>query len=406
MTALSVNPWTDGVRSNTLGWLLRVSLFAMIATSSVVMIEPAPCDALFLPTAVLIVLSGYPLIAGPLRPALHGGLLLFVAANLWTLPGSDGLGDAVKFAAITIYLLVLWMMLASVIAVHGMRAIRLLVAAFWVAAGIATAVALLARYHLIPGSERFYLDEFGYRIKSTFKDPNVFGPFLVTAIIFVIAHLLHGAKRWLYYSMVLLAFACGLLLAFSRGAYVNLAVCLAALLFIEIAIVRDARVLRRLVSLTIPVLVFGALVVPVLLASTGMDEFFAHRLSFQSYDNDRFANQANALSVAAAEPFGIGPGQWEFPRYAFATHNLYIRVLVETGWPGLVGFLAFAGSCAWVAWSAILRGSRFVGVHVASLSVMAGTLLESIVIDTLHWRHLFFAMALPIGLDAYERARR
>mgnify|MGYP006879619152 CR=1 FL=1 len=166
---------------------------------------------------------------------------------------------------------------------------------------------------------------------------------------------------------------------------------------------RNLRVMGRLVGLGVPVVVLGGLGLAVLLTQAGLDSFLSERLSFQSYDNDRFNNQFNALMVAVDNPLGIGPGQWEFPRYAFATHNLYIRVLVETGCIGLLGLLGFVGGCILTSLRGIQRNSRFVGVHVASFAVLVGTFFESIVIDTLHWRHLFVAMALPVGLDAYER---
>lgn len=387
-------------------WPLRLTLFAMVATSGVVMLEPAPCDVLFVPVIGLAVLGGYPLLVGKLDPILHGGLVLFIAANLWTVTWSEDIKLAFKFAAVTVYLLLMWMVLASIISIHGMRAIRVLVFGFLVAAGGAAFVAILARYHVMPNSEQFYLTEHGFRIKSTFKDPNVFGPFMATGIVLLIANILHEGRRWLLSMSLLLALTCGLLLAFSRGAYISLGVSLAVMFVAEVFIVRDEQVLKRMVLLAVPTVTMGAALVTLVLATSGMGDFLGERMSLQGYDDHRFSNQFNVLLTAGDTPLGIGPGQWEFPRYAFAVHNLYLRVLVETGWMGLIGFLAFVGGVMTTALTGIVRRSPFVGVHVASLAIMAGTFFESIVIDTLHWRHLFFAMSLSTGLDAYERTFR
>ena len=67
-------------------------------------------------------------------------------------------------------------------------------------------------------------------------------------------------------------------------------------------------------------------------------ENFANRLSLQSYDTDRFGTQLYAFRVALDTPLGIGPGQWFRSHYHHATHNLYIRVLVENGWLGALSF--------------------------------------------------------------------
>jgi hypothetical protein len=35
-----------------------------------------------------------------------------------------------------------------------------------------------------------------------------------------------------------------------------------------------------------------------------------------------------------------------------------------------------------------------------------GTLVESCIIDTLHWRHLFLVLSIPVGLWLYESRQR
>ncbi len=116
------------------------------------------------------------------------------------------------------------------------------------------------------------------------------------------------------------------------------------------------------------------------------------RMGIQPYDADRFATQVLARRTAFLQPLGIGPGQAEVV-FEYATHNLYLRVLVENGWAGfagLVGLLVL--SLLMVGRAALLeRGGLLWRVALASL---CGLLVTSCFIDSLHWRHLWFVLAL------------
>jgi len=53
----------------------------------------------------------------------------------------------------------------------------------------------------------------------------------------------------------------------------------------------------------------------------------------------------------------------------------------------------------------VMRRGAHAGLYAACLAISAGILTESFVIDTIHWRHLFVFLAVPIGLAMYERAQ-
>jgi O-antigen ligase len=157
------------------------------------------------------------------------------------------------------------------------------------------------------------------------------------------------------------------------------------------------------------ILVTAVLASPLLtysLTRSNLDDYFQSRLSLQSYDSERFATQSLALDVSADQPLGIGPGQWTDERYGHATHSLYLRVLAENGWLALVGFGVFVAACMAIAFRGAVRPGGSRGLYAASFGVLFGIVVESAVIDTLHWRHFMFCLALPAGLAAYERAIR
>jgi hypothetical protein len=130
------------------------------------------------------------------------------------------------------------------------------------------------------------------------------------------------------------------------------------------------------------------------LAATGSVEFLQERARLQSYDVERFGAQRTGIELAERYPFGIGPGQFDVV-VPISTHSTYVRALAEQGILGLVAiaslFLAtllFAGRNATLG-----RDSYGIG-SAALLAAWVGLLVNSFVVDTLHWRHLWFVAAL------------
>ena len=142
---------------------------------AVVRVEPAPSDLVF---AVLIAIA---FAAGQMhleRVPLSVTLLVaaFFALNLLAALGAVDGGRAANYFAITFYLGLFGLWMAAYVCSVG-RA-RLVVVAYLVAAGLSAAVACLALIAAFPGAEAFVR---GPRAQGLFKDPNVFGPFLVPA---------------------------------------------------------------------------------------------------------------------------------------------------------------------------------------------------------------------------------
>lgn len=84
-------------------------------------------------------------------------------------------------------------------------------------------------------------------------------------------------------------------------------------------------------------------------------------------------------------------------------HNLYLRVLVENGWLAFLGWGLFLSGWLIASYHGSIRSGRFVVDYVVAVSVVAGILVESLVIDTLHWRHFFLFLAVPVGLLEHEK---
>jgi O-antigen ligase len=138
------------------------------------------------------------------------------------------------------------------------------------------------------------------------------------------------------------------------------------------------------------------------------------RQGLKPYDADRFTAQRSGLSMAVAHPLGIGPGRF-LEVVGYDAHSLYVRTLVENGWLGLgalVGWLGAAAAGLWrlrAAWGPQDGGEPLLPT-AALLAILGGLAVQSLVIDTVHWRHLWRVMAMAVsrgaeGLGAGRAAR-
>lgn len=78
--------------------------------------------------------------------------------------------------------------------------------------------------------------------------------------------------------------------------------------------------------------------------------------------------------------------------FGTSPHNLYLRIWFENGFLGLVGYLAFIAMSLGQLYQYFKRtGSSLALVAYASI---LGILLNSMFIDTLHWRHFWALLTL------------
>src|SRR6266566_5039419 len=236
----------------------------------------------------------------------------------------------------------------------------------------------------------------GERASGLFKDPNVFGPFLIPiALILLEQHIAPKAPRLLRLRaasiwLCLLALTLGVLFSYSRAAWANFAI--AVVVMLAASSMRRAgarRALRALMAL----LLVGALTV-VILSATGSIHFLEERAHLQSYDTQRFAAQSYGWNLGWTHPLGVGPGQ--FLHYShIASHSTFVRVFAEQGFLGLLGWVALLLATLVLALRNVALGRDTHGIGSAALlGAWCGLIFNSTVVDTLHWRHLWVITAL------------
>jgi O-antigen ligase len=357
------------------------------ALLGIVLIEPSPADLVFFVVLAVAAVTGRFRISR--APTAAAGLVgIFVALNLLSAIEVVDVARASTFLLTTLYvtLLGLW---AAVWVVTRRRA-KIAAGGYLVAAVTSASLGVMALFLPLPGRD---LMLFGDRAQGLFKDPNVFGPFLVPAALILIEETLTPRLfrlRRAVKGLLLLILALGILFSYSRGAWANLAVGIVALLVVFGLRRGGGRKVALALSLA---LVAGALVVGAIAAS-GSADFLAERAQLQSYDAERFSAWLLGLTPAETYPFGIGPGQFELIA-PLSAHSTYVRVLAEQGLPGIMAFSALLVFTLIAAVGNAVGGRDTYGIGSAALlGAWCGILVNSVVIDTLHWRHLWVVAAL------------
>jgi hypothetical protein len=359
----------------------------------IVKVEPAPPDAAFAVIMAVAAVTGRfrftraPRIAGVLVAAL-------LVLNVLSMMEAVHTGEAFRFFFITAYLGIFALWLTGWVDSRG-HARSIVVMWLWIgtiSAILGTAAVLLP----LPGRELLLGDVASSgvgRATAFFKDPNVFGPFLIPVAVILLEERLAPRLLRLRSSTNALLFvvlSLGVLMSYSRAAWLNYVLSVVVML-IAVSVRRTGarQATRLLVSLAVvAVLLVGAITM------TGSTSFFQERAKVQTYDSQRFGAQHLGYELSWSYPVGVGPGQFQY--YSpVETHSTYIRVLAEQGFLGLSAWLAIILATGILAVRNVIRGRDTFGIGSAALlGIWAGLVLNSAVVDTLHWRHLWVVAAL------------
>lgn len=378
----------------TLPFLL---IWLLCALSSIVFIEPSPYDLLLMALGMSYFVFGLKVPPHLSAPLFFMGL--FIVANILASIFAAAPGHTIKHMLVTFILLYSWLFFTSTIYVSPERLMPLIFNGYVVAGVIAVVFGLIGYLKITPFYEQFLL--YG-RIRGSFKDPNVFGAFLVSPAVFL-GYQLETAKprEFLIKLVILLFLILGLLISFSRGAWFNFAISSAIYIALRFSTSKQRSDIAGLIKVGTIVIVASASIL--LLAIFTMDDIgqlFSHRAQLvQDYDGEsggRFDVIGNALEISANYPMGIGPGQGA-EALELEPHNLLIHTTMETGWLGGLSFAGFLLVTVRSGFLFCLQPSKVQSVYIVAFACLMGTLLESIIIHSTHWRHLYLLMALLWG---------
>ncbi len=377
--------------------LLNFVLFITVLLSSIAFIEPSPHDVMMFVLLVACITARVPF-DRKLTPLLLLTIVWLVGGALSLIQVGDD-GKAIQYFGTSVYLGLAGIMFACLFSEGDLARLANLRRAYLLAALIATAAGYIGFFHLLPGADIF-LD--GVRVSATFKDPNVYGPFLIFPLLLLMIGFMTRGIR-LFDLAVMIALLGGLLLSFSRGAWVHFAVSASVCFMILLAVTPEPRMRARIIMLGVVAAIVMALLVIAFLSIDSVHDLFVERAkAIQPYDvgpGGRFTEQKLALSVILDRPNGMGPFAFA-NAYGLQQHNVYMQGFLVYGWLGGVTYLTLIAATLMVGVRAVVVTSPWQYYLLAAYAVFLGEIVEGMIVDTDHWRHFFLMIGLIWGLAA------
>jgi hypothetical protein len=386
--------------------LRRWVLWLFIAVSAFAAIEPSLYEAMFFVALIAFAPGG--LRFDRAMTPLIVALAIYDAGGLLSLVPFVDESESVTFIAITIYITLTTLFFAAVVAASPNERMETIRSGYIVAGLIAAALGILGYFNVAGTGDYFTLYD-NSRAMGPFKDPNVFGPFLVPPIVWLCQDLILRQARPLVAATKLAALMLGLLLSFSRGAIIDFVASGALLLGLTFLTATSARQRGRTVAIAAILVVLVAVLVAAALSVPEIRDLALERTSLsEDYDSGaqgRFGNQLRSIPMLLELPFGFGPLRFGhiFPQ---DPHEVFISAFASFGWIGGLAFLAFVAATLYFGWRLSFRRSPLQPQVVALWSALLPQLLQGVQIDTGHWRHLFLMCGCLYGLAAAERVER
>ena len=376
-----------------------------IVASSAVFAEPAPYDALMLGLMAMLPLLGL--------TALSAGIFLFFilwlvigAATLIAATKSSILDISVTHSAISIYLSISAVLIAAFVRKEPEKHTRIIISGFIFAALIAVSAGIVGYFELLPGANELFT-KYG-RIRGTFKDPNVFGPFIVLALLYCIHSMATGrARRVIMMSLLTVLFSFGLLMSFSRGAILNLGISLLVYASMMFMISRSNIFRFKLLLLVVFTACGVALITAAALQIDSIAALLRERASlilpYDAGPEGRFGGQILALDIISRNPIGIGAQEFGRIQTGQDVHNVYLSMFLNAGWIGGFLYIAVVVTTLVAGFRHALRRIPTQGVFIVMLAAFAGLAAEGLFVDTDHWRHFYLIMGIIWGLMLSRR---
>jgi hypothetical protein len=371
-----------------------------VLMSSVAFIEPSPHDVLMGVLAVAGLAAGMRFERILVLPFLL--LLAWNVAGLMAVMQVPEQEKTIQYAATSVYLAIAAMLFAMIFAQNTVARMASMRSAYVLTAAIIAIVGAAGYFHAFPGAEMFTRND---RALGAFKDPNVYGPFLILPALMLLERMIRERIELVALGFLgLILF--GELLSFSRGAWFHFAVSLLVVIFMALLTAPTPKARMRVVSMTIAGIGAMAVMLVILLSISSIGEMFTTRAQLiQSYDvgeGGRFLLQEKALSSVLDFPNGMGP--FEFARvHGLQQHNVYLQAFLVYGWAGAMAYFLLVISTAWVGFRTALMRTPWQGYAIAALGTFVGEMAEGFIIDTDHWRHFYLILGIIWGLAAANR---
>ncbi len=400
MSALTHELPPQAVNAKLVALISSGAIFVGILLSGFVLREPTPYDIYMSGLIATWVVFGLRIsrAAAPLAVLL----VLFNMGGLIAMTQMADLMETPFYLAVSGFLAVTAIFFAAVVEMKP-DIYRVIFTAYVVSAVATASFGIAGYFRLFPGSEIFTRYD---RAAGVFKDPNVFGPFLVLPGIYLLHRLITGpVSRMPLLAVPLMVIVTGIFLSFSRGAwglFAAAAILLTGALFLQS---RSGMFRLRIVVMTIAAVALLVVAIMAILQIPGVAEMLSIRAKLaQDYDSarlGRFARYVIGFQLSLEHPLGIGP--LVFGRiYGEDTHDIWLKALMDYGWLGFVSYLALTLWTLASGFRLLLRDRPWQPYVLCAYVVYVGHIALGTVIDIDHWRHVYLLLGLIWGGIALE----
>jgi len=404
-------PFAFSFRASSLACLI---VAVAMLLSSIVFSEPAVADGLMLIAIVALPVLGA-VRFGNAALLNYAMWLALVALGIAGTMLSTTFDTAIVDQLVTLFLASCAFIIAGFVAADPEPRLKLILYCYVIACLVATAAAFVGYFHIIPSTYDLFTNY--DRARGTFKDPNVYSAALAPAIVTLVWIMLRdNTKRALIAAAVALPLLVGLLISFSRGAWLSTALSIA--IVIAIVLIGSRRRTDYLRFATFGVVGIVALITAVGVATQldgQIQDLLEQRANLdQSYDEGpegRFGGQQKARALIVEHPFGIGTYTFRDTYHHEEAHNVYLTIFLDAGWLGGLLYIISVVTTLFLGFRMAMQPGRLQGPAVIAVASFAGLAFEGLVIDTDHWRHFFIvagiiwgiADALPVPIDQTRR---
>jgi hypothetical protein len=382
------------------GLLANGMLAFGVFLSGFVMSEPAPYELMMVAQIGLWFLFG--LRISRTVAILMMLLLVFNISGLFSIFVMKDSSGAGMYYAVSIFLALTAVFFAAVIE-NDHRRLKIIFHA-WVAAAIITAtLGILGYFDAFAGAHVFTRYN---RAMGAFQDPNVFGPYLVGPLLYLLYRMLTGSViRTPLLLLGMLVLAIGIFLSFSRAAWGLLL--FGAIALVILMLLKERTTAFRLKILVISVCAGVALVLALAIALQipQIADLFSNRAKLvQDYDGarlGRFERHKIGFLMAMERPLGMGP--MAFGKiFGEDEHNIWLKSLTTYGWVGAVTYQIMIWSSLWMGFRYMLRERPWQPYLMIAWVLILGHAMIGNVIDTDHWRHFYLSLGILWGCVALE----
>lgn len=384
--------------------LFRLAATGMIAfgvfLSGFVISEPAPYELMMVIQIALWFTLG--LVLSRTTALLMVLLLLFNMSGLLSMFVMKDMSEAPMYFAVSTFLAFTAVFYAAIVE-DDHRRLKLIFKA-WIAAAIITALlGILGYFNAFPGSHVFTRYN---RAMGAFQDPNVFGPYLVAPLLYLLYRMLTGPllKAPLLIAGILVL-ALGIFLSFSRAAWGLLVFGGIALVLVMLLKERTTAFRFKILAISIGAAAFLVLTLAIALQFPQVSDLFMNRAKLvQDYDGarlGRFERHKIGFLMAMERPLGLGP--MAFGKiFGEDEHNIWLKTLTTYGWIGAITYQIMIWSSLWFGFRYMLRERPWQPYLMIAWVLILGHAIIGNVIDTDHWRHFYLLLGMLWGCLALE----